>query len=55
MFTWSASGQIFTESLASDFVTRLLYIIHLLRIASCSTYTKSPILPCYDDCTTRPN
>lgn len=41
IFTWSASGAIITDSLASSFPTVLTYIIDSPRATSCSTFISS--------------
>jgi Conserved hypothetical ATP binding protein len=46
VFTWSASGQIITESLASAFATCLVYVVDTPRTASPTTFMSNMLYAC---------
>ncbi|KAG5183838.1 hypothetical protein JKP88DRAFT_208476 [Tribonema minus] len=46
VFTWSASGQIITESLASAFPTCLIYVIDTPRTTSPTTFMSNMLYAC---------
>ena len=46
MFTWSASGSIITESLASAFPTVLVYVIDTPRTRSPATFMSNMLYAC---------
>ncbi|CAM9550293.1 unnamed protein product, partial [Chrysoparadoxa australica] len=45
-FTWSASGRIITESLASTYPTILLYVVDTPRTASPTTFMSNMLYAC---------
>ncbi|CCJ29798.1 unnamed protein product [Pneumocystis jirovecii] len=46
IFTWSASGSIITDALASSFPTCIAYIIDTVRSRSCTTFMSSMLYAC---------
>ena len=46
MFTWSASGAIITEALASSFATIVVYIIDTARSTSPVTFMSNMLYAC---------
>lgn len=46
IFTWSASGSIITDALASSFPTCIAYIIDTVRSTSCTTFMSSMLYAC---------
>ena len=46
VFTWSASGNIITQSLATAFPTVLLYVIDTPRSTSCTTFMSNMLYAC---------
>ncbi|KAG4305979.1 hypothetical protein PORY_000889 [Pneumocystis oryctolagi] len=46
IFTWSASGSIITDALASSFPTCIAYIIDTVRSKSCTTFMSSMLYAC---------
>lgn len=52
-FTWSASGAIITESLASTFPTVIVYVVDTPRTASPNTFVSNMLYACrYSSCLT---
>lgn len=45
-FTWSASGAIITESLASTFPTVIVYVVDTPRTASPNTFVSNMLYAC---------
>ena len=46
VFTWSASGSIISETLATSFPTVLLYIIDTPRTTNCTTFMSNMLYAC---------
>ncbi|KAG5518353.1 hypothetical protein PMAC_003150 [Pneumocystis sp. 'macacae'] len=46
IFTWSASGSIITDALASSFPTCIAYIVDTVRSRSCTTFMSSMLYAC---------
>ena len=46
VFTWSASGTIISETLATSFPTVLLYIIDTPRTSNCTTFMSNMLYAC---------
>lgn len=46
MFTWSASGIIITEALASQFPTTIVYVMNIVRSVSPTTFMSNMIYAC---------
>jgi hypothetical protein len=46
VFTWSASGQIITESLASSYPTCLIYVVDTPRTTNPTTFMSNMLYAC---------
>ena len=46
VFTWSASGSIIAQSLATSFPTVLLYVVDTPRASSCTTFMSNMLYAC---------